>query len=239
MLNDILPPGIPKFSFLELTPIGLALVVGGIAYLSTVGMRVLARHPEGPCGGQNRTANHTETGNLDSYPLIKGPFEHCCAGRLPAGPHPQSVVEIHRHFLVNIVASSKPDGTCKIAPLPESTIRPGHILCVYGPVKSVIKFVRDFGLVLKVEPEFFKDSMFNPSLAGMVEGMVSPRSSLIGQTIKEIRFRETFGLNSLAIHQAGKTYYRQLADRPLQAGDAVLVHGTWSNCTLWKTFIRI
>ena len=34
LLNDILPPGMPKFSFLELTPIGLALVVGGVAYLS-------------------------------------------------------------------------------------------------------------------------------------------------------------------------------------------------------------
>jgi Na+/H+ antiporter NhaD/arsenite permease-like protein len=38
LLNDILPPGMPKFGFLELTPIGLALVVGGIAYLSTVGL---------------------------------------------------------------------------------------------------------------------------------------------------------------------------------------------------------
>ncbi len=34
-------------------------------------------------------------------------------------------------------------------------------------------------------------------------------------------------MNPLAIHQSGKTYYRLLADRPLQAGDAILVHGTW------------
>jgi di/tricarboxylate transporter len=136
-------------------------------------------------------------------------------------------MEIRRRFLVNIVASAKSDGTCEIAPLPESAIQPGHILCVYGPVKAVARFVRDFGLILKEEPEFFKDNMFNPSLAGMVEGVVSPRSSLIGRTIKQIRFRETFGLNPLAIHQSGKTYYRELADRPLQAGDAVLVHGTW------------
>jgi hypothetical protein len=53
------------------------------------------------------------------------------------------------------------------------------------------------------------------------------RAGLVGKTIKEIRFRETFGLNALAIHQSDKAYYRQLADRPLQAGDAVLLHGTW------------
>jgi hypothetical protein len=40
LLNDILPSGMPKFGFLELTPIGLALVLGGIAYLSTIGMRL-------------------------------------------------------------------------------------------------------------------------------------------------------------------------------------------------------
>jgi di/tricarboxylate transporter len=101
------------------------------------------------------------------------------------------------------------------------------MLCAYGPVKAVERFVRAYGLILKQEPECFKNSMFNPSLAGIVEGVVSPRANLIGQTIKQIRFRETFGLNALAIHQSNKTYYRQLADRPLQAGDAVLLHGTW------------
>jgi di/tricarboxylate transporter len=57
--------------------------------------------------------------------------------------------------------------------------------------------------------------------------VVSPRSNLIGRTIREIRFRETFGLNALAIHQADRNFYRQLAERPLKAGDAVLLHGTW------------
>jgi di/tricarboxylate transporter len=64
--------------------------------------------------------------------------------------------------------------------------------------------------------------------------VVSPRSSLIGKTIKQIGFRETFGLNPLAIHQTGKTYYRLLADRPLQAGDAVLMHGTWAQLDALK-----
>ncbi len=227
LLNDILPPGMPKFGFLELTPIGVALAAGGIAYLSTVGMRLLAGHPGSPSGGRNKEAGRAEEGILSSYPLIKGPFEIYVPEDYRPGRHPQSVVEIRRRFLVNIVASADADGTCRIAPLPETTILPGHILCVYGPLKAVTRFVRNFGVVLKKEPECFKDSMFNPSLAGIVEGVVSPRSSLIGKTIREIGFREAFGLNPLAIHQSGKTFYRQLADRPLQAGDAILLHSTW------------
>lgn len=227
LLNDILPPGMPKFGFLELTPIGVALVVGGIAYLSTVGMRLLAGHPGSPASGRNKEADRAGEGILSSYPLIKGPFEIYVPEDYQPGRHPLSVVEIRRRYLVNIVASADSDGTCKIAPLPETTILPGHVLCVYGPLKAVTRFVRDFGVILKEEPECFKDSMFNPSLAGIVEGVVSPRSSLIGKTIREIGFREAFGLNPLAIHQSGKTFYRQLADRPLQAGDAILLHSTW------------
>jgi di/tricarboxylate transporter len=224
LLNDILPPGMPKFGFLELTPIGLGLVIGGIAYLSTLGMRILAKIPQSESSGQT---NGTSDGMLDAYPLIQGPFEISVPEGFDPGHLPQEVVEIRRRFLVNIVAASRTPGTCEIAPLPESKIHSGFILCAYGSKEAILKFVQDYGLTLHEEPECFKGSMFNPSLAGIVEGVVSPRSSLIGQTIKEIRFRETFGLNPLAIHQSGKTYYQQLADRPLQAGDAILVHGTW------------
>lgn len=223
LLNDILPPEMPKFSFLELTPIGLALVAGGVVYLSTLGMHMLSKRQE---GGLSDT-KQDESGILGAYPLIKGPFEIYVPPEFEVGQRPLAVAEIRRRFQVNIVASAKSANSCEIAPLPESTIRPGHILCVYGPVKAVNRFAKVYGLVLMEEPKCFKDNMFNPSLAGIVEGVVSPRSSLIGQTIKQIRFRETFGLTPLAIHQAGRTFYRQLADRPLQAGDAVLVHGTW------------
>jgi di/tricarboxylate transporter len=176
---------------------------------------------------QNGGGDQSQEGILHSYPLMKGPFEIYVPDNYNPGDLPQSLVEIRRQFMVNIVASAKADGTCKIAPLPETIIKPDFILCVYGPMDAVHSFVKDYGMVLREEPECFKGNMFNPSLAGIVEGVVSPRSSLIGRTIKEIRFRETFGLNALALHQSGKTYYRQLADRPLQAGDTILIHGTW------------
>ncbi|MCF8106031.1 MAG: SLC13 family permease [Desulfohalobiaceae bacterium] len=227
LLNDILPPGMPKFGFLEMTPIAVAIVGGGIVYLSTFGMRMLAGVSERQNSDQDTEAKQGEEGILGAYPLINGPFEIYVPEDYRPGELPQAVVQIRRRFLVNIVASAKSDGTCKIAPLPESNIQPGFILCVYGPQEAVSQFVKDYGLILREEPECFKDSMFNPSLAGIVEGVISPRSNLIGQTIKEIRFRETFGVNPLAIHQSGKTYYQQLADRPLQPGDAVLMHGTW------------
>ncbi len=227
LLNDILPPGMPKFGFLELTPIGLALAFGGIIYLSTIGMRLLAKRSEGSEEGLKTDSSPDDGGILNSYPLIHGPFEIVVPEDYQPGSHPQSLNMIRRRYLVNIVATAKANEKCDIAPLPETTIHASQVICAYGPTKAISMFVKDYGLTLREEPKYFKDSMFNPYLAGLVEGVVSPRSSLIGKSITEIRFRETFGLNPLAIHQSGKTYYRQLRDRHLQAGDAVLIHGTW------------
>ena len=229
LLNDILPASMPKFGFLELTPIGLALVAGGIAYLSTIGMGMLADHAGKSPGVRDKEEEQAERGIMGAYPLIRGPFEIYVPEDFRPGRLPLALAEIRRRFGVNIVATAKSDSgrQCEIAPLPESIIGPGRVLCVYGPEKAAKLFVKQYGLILKEEPECFKDTMFNPSLAGIVEGVVSPRANLIGQTIKQIRFRETFGVNPLALHQTGKTYYKQLADRPLHAGDAILMHGTW------------
>ena len=223
LLNDILPPGMPRFGFLELTPIGLALAVGGIAYLSTVGLRMLASLP-----GSRKKDEDGRGDLLDQYPEIQGPFEIKVPEDYRPGHEPQKVVEIRRRFLVNIVAIMDNKGKCEVAPLPDTVIQPGFSLCAYGPEYAVRGFVRDYGLSLQHESRCFKNDMFNPSVAGIVEGVVPPHSKIVGRTIKEVRFRETFGLNALALHQAGRTYYRELADRPLMPGDAVLVHGTWA-----------
>jgi len=227
LLNDILPPEMPKFGFLELTPIGLALVIGGIAYLSTGGMHLLAGSFPDKSDVKEGSTDAFENTVLSSYPLINGPYEIFVPEDFRAEKDPQEVANIRRRYLVNIVAMAKDNEACDVAPLPNTVLRAGFAVCAYGPDKAVRDFVRDYGLVLREAPLIFKNTMFNPSIAGVVEVVVSPRSSLIGQTIKDIHFRETFGMNALAVHQSGRTYYQQLADLPLQAGDMVLVHGTW------------
>jgi di/tricarboxylate transporter len=227
LLNDIMPKGMPKFGFLELTPIGLALVIGGIVFVSTIGLRMLAGSSRNRSDIETSATDTFEGRVLNAYPLINGPYEIFVPEGSLLEKQPQEIADIRRRYLVNIVALAKDNGTYNVAPVPNTVIRAGFSLCVYSPDQAVRDFVRDFGLTLRDEPQLFKNTMFNPSLAGVIEVVVSPRSSLIGKTIKEIRFRETFGMNPLAVHQSGKTYYRELADLPLQPGDMVLVHGTW------------
>ena len=227
LLNDILPQGMPKFGFLELTPIGLAIVIGGIAFLSTGGMAILATTSHDGSGVPGDGADGTDDTALDSYPLITGPYEVFVPEDSRAEKESPEMDMIRRRYLVNIVASIKTAGTLYVAPHAKTTIRGGLSLCLYGPREGVEEFVRDYGLILRKEGVDFRNTLFNPSIAGVVEVIISPRSILTGKTIQEVRFRETFGVNPLAIHQSGETYYLELADLPLQAGDMVLIHGTW------------
>jgi len=227
LLNDILPPGMDKFGFLELTPIGVALVLGGIMYLSTIGMGLLARRCPKEPDAEGRGVNSGKDEPLGSYPLVTGPYEIAVPGDYLPGALPLDILSIRKQFLVNIVALKTSNGTITVAPLPTTTIQAGWALCAYGPEKGVSDFVERYGLTSREMPQAFKDTMFNPSLVGVVEGVVSPRSSLIGRTIREIRFRETFKVNPLAIHQDGDVWYKDMAERPLQSGDTLLLHGTW------------
>lgn len=231
LLNDILPEGMPKFGLLELSPIGLALAAGGILYLSTVGMYFLSkRRDDQQTAIQGDVPPCTEEdGLLSSYPLVCGPYEILVPEDYRAGSEPQEVVNIRRKFMVNIVAIGRDDGTHSIAPLPDTVIQPGFVICVYSPADMLQKFVADYGLELRKEPKVFKNTMFNPSIAGVVEVVLSPRSQLIGETIKEIGFRGTFGVNPMALHKNGMTYYQELADETLESGDTILVHGTWEH----------
>lgn len=227
LLNDLLPAGMPKFGFLELTPIGLALVAGGIIYLTTFGMRTLARLPvsqtEGPAGGNGVSEKRL----ADSYPAIGQPYEIFVPNGYQPGTGPQEIANIRRQFQVNVVAMATEDGMQEVPPPSTAVIRGGYSLCVYGSEDAVRKFARDYGLQVRDVPRLFQATMFNAAVAGVVEVVVSPRSTLIGQTIKEVRFRQTFDVSPLALHQDGETYYSELADRKLQAGDALLLHGTW------------
>ncbi len=60
---------------------------------------------------------------------------------------------------------------------------------------------------------------------GLFEVVLSPHSTLDGKTLRELHFREKYGLSALAVWRGGRPYRSQLRDMPLRFGDALLLHG--------------
>ena len=60
---------------------------------------------------------------------------------------------------------------------------------------------------------------------GLVEMVLSPHTTLVGKTLRELHFRVKYGLNVLAIWREGRSYRSNLRDMQLRFGDALLLYG--------------
>lgn len=59
----------------------------------------------------------------------------------------------------------------------------------------------------------------------VVEAVVAPRSEVVGSSIRELRFRDRYQLQVLALWRKGGAIHRDLPSQVLRLGDALLLHG--------------
>lgn len=78
---------------------------------------------------------------------------------------------------------------------------------------------------LEIDQQLPTTQMLESEDVGLVEAVLSPRTSLAGKTLRQIHFREKYGLNVLGIWHEGEAYRTQLRDRVLRFGDTLLLHG--------------
>ncbi len=63
-------------------------------------------------------------------------------------------------------------------------------------------------------------------LLTVVEVMLSPHATLTGKTLRQLNFREKFGVSVLAIWRGDRAYRTNLVDMKLEFGDALLCYGS-------------
>lgn len=80
---------------------------------------------------------------------------------------------------------------------------------------------------LEIEQQGAPDiSELNSGDASLVEAILSPHTTLVGKTLRQLHFREKFGLNVISIWREGESHGGvDLADMPLRFVDALLLHG--------------
>lgn len=63
--------------------------------------------------------------------------------------------------------------------------------------------------------------------AGFMEAILSPRTSLAGKSLRDLHFREKYGLNVVGLFRQGRFLTENLREEPLRLGDGILLHGPW------------
>lgn len=219
--------GLAGYGLLDFAPLGLPLVAAGILYMAIVGWRLLPVQS----GAHHLRAAGLEEGDL---PSIYRLGERLIRARIPAG---SSLVgktlgqsNLRQDFRLNLVAIEHT--TQKIfSPSPAVTLKQGDVLLLEGKPEEVSPATLQPNLeVLPLENT--REQELESQRVILIEAILAPRSTLIGQTLRSAHFREKYDLNVIAIWRSGRPIRTNLSDLPLQFGDALLVQGRRERVTV-------
>jgi di/tricarboxylate transporter len=82
--------------------------------------------------------------------------------------------------------------------------------------------LEELGIERRTQPDINALASGN---VGLLEAILSPHTTLVKKTLRQLNFREKYGLNVLAIWRQGQAYRSNLRDTALRFGDALLVLG--------------
>ncbi len=221
LLNDLLAMyELPPFGLFSVTPIGVSLVIAGIAYFIIFGRFILPKVSTSEDEGKFLPSELSQT-----YDRICGLYEL----HVPVNFTRRTIQEIdaRKKYQVTIVAVYHRRARHKnFAPHREETVEPSDDIAVIGCPDTVERFAREMGLILKEELEEFADDLSRVN-AGMVEGVITMRSELVGRSLNEVQFRRRYEVNPVALARGGEVIYAGFSDTKLTPGDTLLLFGRW------------
>jgi di/tricarboxylate transporter len=205
------------YGLLDFAPLGLPIVAVGIAYMALWGRRQLpARSPVQLYEDlQRQEANLAQVYHLGETLARAGvPAGSPLVGQTLAGSR------LRETYGVNVVAIERDDRIVR-APSSGQELRAEDILLLSGEPDG-LELTADLDVL---PPRDWRDRDLESRSVVLVEAVLSPRSDLIGRTLRETRFRDRYGMAVLAIWRAGRSLRAGLTDLPLQLGDGLLLQG--------------
>jgi di/tricarboxylate transporter len=220
---DMLEP----FGLFEFLPIGLPLVISGTLLMIWLTPKVLAaRDVAGEVARMERLRGEL----AEIYHLREGTCEVIVdRGSSMAG---QTLIEGGWGQDLGLTVLGIAHGGHMIkAPGRDTDVREGDILLLDGtPTPEQMK---RYGLSLNFENDLI--SILASEEVPLVEAILAPRSELEGRSLREIHFRERYGLQAIALWREGLVLQQDVADLRLRFGDAMLLQGERTRVDLLRS----
>jgi len=232
LLNDLLAnsnKSLPEhlhmepFHLFDVTPIGAALVLTGIAYFVIAGRWVLPQQQSGETERSSRASDYFKRVYQISGELVEARVQ---VESPMLGMTIQQVADNYPElpFLVALY-----DGeVVKVPPALDEMIWANTVVGLMGDRAQIEAFCEAYHWEIKGEPDRFAD-VLNAQHSGIAEIVIPPGSSLIGKKISEIKPRRNFGTNILQIHRSESIIEHRFGDTELRSGDTLVVHATWKD----------
>ncbi|NNE67205.1 MAG: SLC13 family permease [Pyrinomonadaceae bacterium] len=240
--------GRESFVFFSYTPMGLILLAIGTCYMAFIGRKLIKdRAPDATV----ETAV-TPGELIDTYRLSENLFRlrvradsrligMTIAGSQWGRDHGVRILKIFRpkesrtglaRFRLRREITKQIEFE-EIEPTPDSIIEIDDILLVEGDSSVVSEVALRWSLGLQPAKSDDEDSLLSDE-AGVAEVILPPGSGLVGKTLTESRFSNTYGLTVLAIKRPGNKDVLDTKDTRFRFGDSLLVQGPWSKIMTLK-----
>lgn len=247
IVSDLLrEEGLAAFTFFDYTPIGLILILGGILFMLSIGRWLL------PDRKRVQELQRVETPEelVDLYRLPDNLFRLRARRDSSLVGHTVAEADLGRAFHISVLEIQRPgqprpllavggqrlvlqpDGIRRM-PRETTPIAVDDVLVVQGSGTDVSHAAAHFNLAIQPAGVEGEQGLIDYE-AGIAEILLPPRSSLVGKTLIETRFGSTYNLTVLAINRAGAEGDGNLKETRLQAGDTLLVQGTWQSIAALK-----
>lgn len=208
--------GLEPLGMFEMTPVGLVIVAAGLIYMATIGYWMI---PERPI--EESISSETGIQNYLTELLVDGGSPLCGKTLTDA-----KLGEDYDIKVIRIVKSNRKT----VSPTADEVLEEGDLLLVEGDRDGLIDIGEKTGLIHKPqqEVEYEAAEILQSDSVGLFEVILLPRSPLINRTLKQIGFRQRYGLQVLGINRSGQTIRRKLSEIRLQVGDQLLILGSGS-----------
>jgi len=243
IISSYRPEG--AFGLFDFAPVGLAITVAGIAFITLVGWRLTPRRDDGGAGKKLFSVG-------DYVTELRVP-----EGSTSAGATLHSLLTESGESDDLAVLALIRDGARKITPSTFTVMREGDLLLIEANTESLQAFLDNTDLELAtgalLTPQDETDNEQEGVLSGssrlepgepgadkeepeapisldegdlqLMEVVVSPGSTLLGLSANRLGLRERYSLNVVAVARRGQRIQRRLGDIRFQAGDILLVQG--------------
>ncbi len=209
--------GLEPFGLFDYTPLGLAILALGVVFMLTLGRKLL------PAGEQHGPTMRDSDDLTQVYKLQERLFSI----RIPAGSplHGRTLAETRLGNTLGVkVVAILHDGRKRLAPDGTTLLRSGDVLFVDGQADDLEELLRLQGVeVGAVQPQELPTPT---SGVGGIRMRVAQGSQLVGRGLRELRFRDRFGVMVVALRRGEDVLKERLAEIVLREDDVILALGT-------------
>ncbi|MBV0913875.1 SLC13 family permease [Anianabacter salinae] len=195
--------GLEPFTIFEVTPVGIVVVVWGMAYLAFIGRHLLPQR-------DSMASLLSDKSRMKFFTEVAVPEDSALIGETVQD------IDLFKREGVRLIDVLRGDASLR-RNLTDVTLQPGDRVVLRTEMAEL--------LGLQQNKQLRMVDKLSSVETTTVEVLISPGCRMVGRSLGALRLRRRYGVYPLAVHRRNQNIGRQLDDLVVRVGDTLLLEG--------------